>query len=114
VLAISDKKNYSAEDGRDETNGYFQRNSCCSAEQKLSEFCSELFRGREKCSNSVPLNRNRSKIELSKFSSGAIRGRENSPFRGTKIEANFSIFVPEHLGEEKTALNSVPRDQNIR
>jgi hypothetical protein len=27
-------KNYSAEDGIDETNGYFRRNSGCSAEQK--------------------------------------------------------------------------------
>jgi hypothetical protein len=41
------QKNNSAEDGIDETNGYFRRNSGCSAEQKISEFRSEPFRGRE-------------------------------------------------------------------
>ena len=41
------QKNNSAEDGRDGTNGYFRRNSGCSAEQKTSEFRSEPFRGRE-------------------------------------------------------------------
>ncbi len=46
-LGISDKKNNSAEDGIDGTNGYFRRNSGCSAEQKISEFRSEPFRGRE-------------------------------------------------------------------
>ncbi len=45
-LGISDKKN-SREDGMDETNGLFLRNSSCSEE--LSEFCSEPFRGWEKC-----------------------------------------------------------------
>jgi hypothetical protein len=40
-------KNNSAEDGIVGTNGYFQRNSGCSAEQKTSEFRSEPFRGRE-------------------------------------------------------------------
>jgi hypothetical protein len=64
-LAISEKKNYSAEDGIDGTIGLFRRNSGsgpnCSAEEKnawnsvlwdkyrskLSEFLSEPFRGRE-------------------------------------------------------------------
>ncbi len=41
------QKNNSAEDGIDGTNGYFRRNSGGSAEQKLSEFPSEPFRGRE-------------------------------------------------------------------
>jgi hypothetical protein len=41
------QKNNSAEDGIDGTNGYFRRNSDCSAEQKISEFRSEPFRGRE-------------------------------------------------------------------
>ncbi len=41
------QKNNSAEDGIDGTNGYFRRNSSCSAEQKISEFRSEPFRGRE-------------------------------------------------------------------
>jgi hypothetical protein len=42
------QKNNSAEDGIGGTNGYFRRNSGCSAEQKTSEFRSESFRGREK------------------------------------------------------------------
>ncbi len=41
------QKNNSAEDGTDGTNGYFRRNSGCSAEQKTSEFRSESFRERE-------------------------------------------------------------------
>ncbi len=41
------QKNNSAKDGIDGTNGYFRRNSGCSAEQKTSEFRSESFRGRE-------------------------------------------------------------------
>jgi hypothetical protein len=44
------QKNNSAEDGMDGTNGYFRRNSVCSAEQKISEFRSEPFRGRENSS----------------------------------------------------------------
>ncbi len=41
------QNNYSAEDRIDRTNGFFRRNSGCSAEQKISEFRSEPFRGRE-------------------------------------------------------------------
>ncbi len=41
------QKNNSAEDEIDGTNGYFRRNFGCSAEQKISEFRSEPFRGRE-------------------------------------------------------------------
>jgi hypothetical protein len=37
----------SAEDGIDGTNGYFRRNSGCPQNRKLSEFRSELFRGRK-------------------------------------------------------------------
>ncbi len=41
------QKNNFAEDGIDGTNGYFRRNSGCSAEEKISEFRSEPFRGGE-------------------------------------------------------------------
>jgi hypothetical protein len=41
------QKNNSAEDEIDGRTGYFRRNSGCSAEQQLSEFRSEPFRGRE-------------------------------------------------------------------
>jgi hypothetical protein len=44
------QKNNSAKDGIDGTNGYFRRNSGVSAEQKISEFRSEPFRGRENTS----------------------------------------------------------------
>ena len=44
------QKNNSAEDGIDGTNGYFRRNSDCSAEQKFSEFRSKPFSGRENSS----------------------------------------------------------------
>jgi hypothetical protein len=98
------EKNNSAEDGIDGTNGYFRRNSGCSAEQKISEFRSEPFRGREKNSefrsveqkieaisrnslpnipaedkrtrNSVLWNKYRSK--LSEFRSEPFRGKETT------------------------------------
>jgi hypothetical protein len=73
------QKNYSAEDGIDGTNGYFRRNSGCSAEQKFSEFLSEPFRGREK--------------------------QLGIPFRGTKIEANSRNSVPNRSAEEKKTRN---------
>ncbi len=41
------QKNNSPEDEIDGINGYFRRNSGCSAEQKILEFRSEPFRGRE-------------------------------------------------------------------
>jgi hypothetical protein len=41
------QKNNSAEEGIDGANGYFRRNSGCSAEQKIPEFRSEPFRGRK-------------------------------------------------------------------
>jgi hypothetical protein len=41
------QKNNSSEDRIDGTNGYFRRNSGCSAEQKISEFRSEPFCRRE-------------------------------------------------------------------
>ncbi len=52
----------SAEDGIDGTNGYFRRNSGCSAEQKISEFRSEPFAEEKTTRNSVPWTKNRSKL----------------------------------------------------
>ena len=76
------QKNNSAEGGIDGTKGYFRRNSGCSAEQKISEFRSEPFRGREK----------------------------NSEFRSVeqKIEAISRNSLPNTPAEEKTTRNSVP------
>jgi hypothetical protein len=76
------QKNNSAEDGIDGTKGYFQRNSGCSAEQKISEFRSEPFRGRE----------------------------NNSKFRSVeqKIKAISRNSLPNTPAEEKTTRNSVP------
>jgi hypothetical protein len=75
------QKNNSAEDGIDGTNGYFRRNSGCSAEQKISEFRSEPFRGRE----------------------------NNSEFRSVekKITAKSHNSVPNPSAEENTTRNSV-------
>ncbi len=80
------QKTNSAEDGIDRTNGYFRWNSGCSAEQKISEFRSEPFRGRE----------------------------NNSEFRSVvqKIEVNSHNSVPNPSAEENTTRNSVPWNQN--
>jgi hypothetical protein len=123
-VGIFRQKNNSAEDGIDGTNGYFRRNSGCSAEQKTSEFRSEPFRKEEKTTrNSVPLNKNRSK--LSEFPSEHFSGRENnSEFRSveTKIEEYSHNFIPNPSAEEKTTRNSVnvgipfrtiPRKRNL-
>jgi hypothetical protein len=79
------QKNNSAEDGIGGTNGYFRRNSGCSAEQKTSEFRSEPFRGRKQL---------------------------GIPFRGTKIKAKSHYSVPNPSVEENTTRNSVPWNQN--
>jgi hypothetical protein len=67
-------------------------------ESKLSDFSSEPFRGRDGIpfcgtknrSNSVPRTLLRKKKQV------------RIPFRGTRIEANFRIAVPNHSAEEKT------------
>jgi hypothetical protein len=58
------QKNYSAEDGIDEPNGYniYDGISAVPQNRKFSEFSSEPFRGRKKCSKFRTLNRNRSKL----------------------------------------------------
>jgi hypothetical protein len=58
--------------------------------RKLSEFRSEPFRGRENDLNSVPMNRNGSK--LLNFCSRAFRKRKTSS-ESPKIEENFQNFV---------------------
>jgi hypothetical protein len=119
------QKNNSAEDGIDGTNGYFRRNSGCSAEQNFSEFRSEPFRGteieanswnslpnpstEEKITrNSVPRNRNRSK--LSEFPSEPFSGRENNsefrsePFRRREnnLEQNAAVAVSDSTQTESS------------
>jgi hypothetical protein len=75
------QKNYSAEDGIDGTNGYFRRNSGCSAEQELSEFRSEPFPGRESNSEFRSVDK-KNRSNLSEFRSEPFRRRENnSEFR---------------------------------
>jgi hypothetical protein len=65
------EKNNSAEDGIDETNGYFRRNSGCSEEQKALRIpFRTLLR------NSVPLSKNR------------------RPFSGTENNSEFLSVVP--------------------
>jgi hypothetical protein len=92
-LAISDKKNYSAEDGIDGTIGLFRRNSGfgpnCSAEEKNAW-------------NSVLWDKNRSK--LSEFRSEPFCGREK----------HLEFCSEHHSAEEKTTRNSVPWNKNRR
>ncbi len=81
-LGISDKKNNSAEDGIDGTNGYLRQNSGCSAEQKALGI---PFR---------TLQRKKKQLGI--------------PFRGTKIEANSWNSLPNSSAEEETIWNFVP------
>jgi hypothetical protein len=76
------QKNNSAEDGIDGTNGYFQQNSGCSAEQKMIGI---PFR---------TLLRKRKQLKI--------------PFRGLKLEANSPNSLPNPAAEEKTTRKSVP------
>jgi hypothetical protein len=104
------QKNNSAEDGIDGTNGYFRRNSGCSADRKsrnsvpnpsaeekttrnsipwnknkskLPLFCSEPFAEENTTRNSIPWNQNR--CQFSEFRSEPFRGREhNSEFRSVQ------------------------------
>ncbi len=89
------QKNNSAEDGIVGTNGYFRRNSGCSAEQKLSEFRSEPSVEETTTRNSVPRTKNRSK--LLEFPSKPFRERENHPdFRSwNKDRSKLSEFPSE-------------------
>jgi hypothetical protein len=73
------QKNNSAEDGIDGTNGYFRRNSGCSAEQKLSEFRSEPFRGREDNSEFRSVEQN-SRNSLQNASAVQKRTRNSVPW----------------------------------
>ncbi len=106
-------KNNSADDGIDGTNGYFRRISGCSAEQKISEFSSEPFRGREINSEFRSVKQKRSKVPI--FSSEPFWGWEhNSEFRSVqqRIETNSWNAVPNHFMEEKPTQNKT-RQPNI-
>ncbi len=81
-LAISNKKNYSAEDGIDGTIGLFRRNSGCFAEQKTLGITFRI----------IPQRRKRLGIL----------------YHGPRIEANSRNSVPNHSAEEKSTRNSVP------
>ncbi len=98
------QKNNSAEDGIDGTNGYFRRNSGCSAEQKTSEFSSEHFSGRENNSEFLPVE---TKIEEYSQNSlpnpSAEEKTTRIPFRGKNIKANCRNSVPNHSAEDKRA-----------
>ncbi len=75
----------SAEDGIEETNDYFRRNSGYSAEKKISDFRSEPFRGRE----------------------------NNSEFRSVEeIEKNSHNSVMNPSAKENTTRNSISWNQN--
>jgi hypothetical protein len=102
-------KNNSAEDGIDGTNGYFRRNSGCSAEQKFSEFRSEPFRGRK--NNSEFRSVDQKKKQTLRIPSQTLQRERKQlgiPFRITEIEANSRNSLPNSSAEEKTTGNSVP------
>jgi hypothetical protein len=80
------QKNNSEEDGIDGTNGYFRRNSGCSAEQKISEFCSEPFLG-------IPFRG--TKTEALIICSEPFCGREhNSEFRSVEPKQMQFLGIP--------------------
>jgi hypothetical protein len=83
------------EDGTDGTNGYFRRNFGCSAEKKISEFRSELFRGRENNSEFRSVEQKKKQTPIIMFRT-LLRKRTQLgiPFRGTKIEARSRNSVP--------------------
>ena len=91
------QKNKSGEDGIEGTNGYFRRNSCCSAEQKAFKIpFRTLPRKRKHVGipfHSVPLNKNRSK--LSEFPSEPFSGRENnSEFCSVEQKKKQTLGIP--------------------
>jgi hypothetical protein len=96
------QKNNSAEDGIDGTNDYFRRNSGCSAEQKLSEFRSEPFRGSENKSEFRSVDQ---KIEVTYQNfvpnPAAEEKKLGIPSCGSKIEVASRNSVPNHSAEEK-------------
>ncbi len=96
------QKNNSAEDGIDGTNGYFRRNSGCSAEQKLSEFRSEPAVEEKTTRNSVLWIKNRG--SLSEFRSEPFRGRETTraSVLWNKNRGNSRNVIPNHSVEEET------------
>jgi hypothetical protein len=103
------QKNNSTEDGIDGTNGYFRRNSGCSAEQKLSELRSEPFRGRENSSEFRSVEQKyKQTLRISFRTLQRKRKQLRIPFRGTKLEASSRNFLPNFSAEEKTTRNSVP------
>ncbi len=132
------QKNNSAEDGIHGTNGYFRRNSGCSAEQKCSEFRSEPFRGRENNSEFRSVDQKQKQMlgipfrtlqqkrkqpgipfritEIEANSRNSLHRKRKQlviPFRGTTIEANSRNSVPNHSGEEKTTRNKTRQRQSL-
>jgi hypothetical protein len=103
------QKNNSAEEGTAGTNGYFRRNSGYSAEQKISEFRSEPFRGRE---NNLGIPFRGAKKEVNSHNSFPNPSAEENTTRNSvpwnQIDANFRNSIPNHSAEEKTSRNSFP------
>jgi hypothetical protein len=95
-------KNNPAEDGIGGTNGYFQRNSGSSAEQKILGILSEPFRGRENNSELCSVEQQKKQTFGIPFRALQRKTKQlGILFRGTKIEANSRNSVPNHSAEEK-------------
>ncbi len=83
--------------------------------KKISEFHSVPFRRREKCSEFLTVKQKQKQTFKILFRSISRNKKQlGIPFGGTKIDANFRNFIPEHFAEEKTAQNSVPSNKNRR
>jgi hypothetical protein len=71
------QRNNSTEDGKDEANGWFRRNSGCSWNRKLLEFRSKSIPKKRK-QLVIPVLCNKNRIKLSEFCSEAFRGRKHT------------------------------------
>ncbi len=81
------------------------KRSGCPRNRKLSEFSSEPFRKREKCSEFRTVDQ-KTKQAFGIWFRIIPRKRKQLgvPFRGTKLEANFLNFATKHSAEEKALL----------
>ncbi len=107
------QKNNSTEDGIDGTNGYFRRNSDIPRNRKSRNSVPNLSAEEKITQNSVPWNKNRSKLHIILFRTFLQKITQlGILFRGTKIDANSRNSVPNHSTEENTTGNSFPCNKN--
>ncbi len=89
------QKNNSAEVGIDGTNGYFRRNSGCSAEQNSQNSVPNPSTEEKTTRNSVPLNKNKSKLSEFPSNTSAEEKRTWNSVRWNKKRRILSEFPSE-------------------